>query len=70
MNFLTALKHLQRSERLTDKKMADILGIEREYWNSVKNGKANLSDTVKRKAVAAYPDQLTDIFLSEILTKS
>ena len=69
MNMREELVKLQKSQGLTDKKMADDLHITREYWNYIKNGKQKLSSNVRANAIVVYP-QLTHIFLSENITKS
>lgn len=38
-----ALKHLRKSLGLTQTDMAESLGLKREQYNRVENGKANLS---------------------------
>lgn len=55
------LTAIQRREHLTDRAMAERLGISRSAWNMIRNGKMALTSRVQMRAAGAFPELLPDL---------
>lgn len=61
---LNRIKVKQWKDKLKDTEIAQMLGITRVYWNSIKNGKYSWNDKLEMRARRAFPD----LFLSSDIT--
>ena len=63
------LKKLREENKLTQKQVADFLGITIQYLSYLENGVRNPSDKLKEKMSTLYRCSIQDIFLAVKSTK-
>lgn len=63
------LKKLREENKLTQKQVADFLGITIQYLSYLENGVRNPSDKLKEKMSSLYRCTIQDIFLAVKSTK-
>ena len=63
------LKELREKNKLTQKEVAEKLGINKNYLSMMENGKRNPSDKMKDELAEIYKCSAVDIFLSIQVTK-
>ena len=63
------LKDLREKNNLTQKEVAEKLGINKNYVSMIENGSRNPSDKMKNELAKIYKCPVVDIFLSVQTTK-
>ena len=63
------LKDLREQNNLTQKEVAEKLGINKNYISMIENGSRNPSDKMKNELAKIYKCSVVDIFLSIQATK-
>ena len=63
------LKELREKNNLTQKEVAEKLGINKNYISMIENGTRNPSDKMKNELAKIYKCSIVDIFLSIQTTK-
>ncbi len=63
------LKERREKNGLTQKEVAEQVGISKNYLSMLENGTRNPSDKLKEKLAEIYKCSVTDIFLSAQATK-
>lgn len=63
------LKDLREKNNLTQKEVAEKLGINKNYVSMIENGSRNPSDKMKNELAKIYKCSVVDIFLSVQTTK-
>jgi len=56
MSAIEKVKALQKKLDLTDTEFANMIGVSRDNWNRIKNGKRPLNDKFLAKVQRAFPE--------------
>ena len=64
------MKIVQRGAGLTDEEMSEALGISREHYNRIKNGKHTLSSKMAMTLIDKFPNFFSGQNITEILLNS
>ncbi len=64
-----SLKKLREKRGLTQKQVAELLNVNKNYISMLENGTRNPSDKMKEKLSVVYKCSVADIFLSTQTTK-
>jgi putative transcriptional regulator len=67
---LEKLKTMRKSEGLTCQQVADLVGISKEYYWMIENGKRRLTYELAVKIAKVFKTSPDNIFLDNQLTKS
>lgn len=60
------IKELRHSNKLTQESLANKVGVDRTYINSVENGRRNISIKVLEKIVIGFNMNIYDFFNNEL----
>lgn len=58
---LQKLTAIQQREGLSDRGMAQRLGLSRPHWNLIRNGRRTLTPDVALRAAGAFPELTRDL---------
>jgi len=60
---LQTLKEKQRAEHLTDGGFAERLGISRQMWQFIREGRRGIGEKLLRGIIQAYPELIPDVLI-------
>ena len=70
MNILSQLKQLRKVEKITQEEVAEILGINKNYYSMLETGLRTPSFKLAKKIADLFNSSVDEIFFNEINNKT